>query len=88
VKVGQPPGPKTVTGKGEIMPEYLVAIHHPDDFDPSVVTEAMERDINVLNEEMDAAGVRIFAGGLSAAGRSPMARCSSPTGHTSRPRST
>ena len=25
------------------------------------------RDINVLNEEMDAAGVRLFAGGLSAA---------------------
>jgi hypothetical protein len=33
------------------MPQYLVAIHHPDDFDPSVVTEAMERDIDVLNEE-------------------------------------
>ena len=49
------------------MPQYLVAIHHPDDFDPSVVTEAMVRDINVLNEEMDAAGVRLFAGGLSAA---------------------
>jgi hypothetical protein len=27
----------------------------------------MERDIDVLNEEMEAAGVRIFAGGLSAA---------------------
>jgi hypothetical protein len=49
------------------MSQYLVAIHHPDDFDPSVVTEAMVRDINVLNEEMDAAGVRLFAGGLSAA---------------------
>src|SRR5258705_10039626 len=49
------------------MSQYLVAIHHPDDFDPSVVTEAMVRDINVLNEEMDAAGVRLFAGGLSTA---------------------
>jgi hypothetical protein len=49
------------------MSQYLVAIHHPDDFDPSVVTEAMVRDINVLNEKMDAAGVRLFAGGLSAA---------------------
>src|SRR5258705_8076020 len=49
------------------MSQYLVAIHHPDDFDPSVVTEAMVRDINVLNEEMDASGVRLFAGGLSAA---------------------
>ena len=49
------------------MSQYLVAIHHPDDFDPSVETEAMVRDISVLNEEMDAAGVRLFAGGLSAA---------------------
>jgi hypothetical protein len=49
------------------MSQYLVAVRHPDDFDSSVVTEAAVRDINVLNEEMDAAGVRIFAGGLSAA---------------------
>jgi hypothetical protein len=47
------------------MPQYLVAIHHPDDFEPSSVTEAMMRDIDVLNEEMEAAGARIFAGGLS-----------------------
>ncbi|MFA7345513.1 MAG: YciI family protein [Terrimicrobiaceae bacterium] len=45
--------------------KYLVAIHHPDDFDPSTaVDEAMERDIDILNEEMAAAGVRVFAGGL------------------------
>ncbi len=50
------------------MPQYLVAIHHPDDYDPSVETEAMARDIDVLNEEMEAAGVRIFAGGLQTAG--------------------
>ena len=49
------------------MPQYLVAIHHPDDFEPSSVTEAMMRDIDVLNEEMAAAGARLFAGGLSAA---------------------
>jgi hypothetical protein len=49
------------------MSQYLVAIHLPDDFDPSVVTEAMVRDIDVLNEEMGAAGVRLFAGGLSTA---------------------
>ncbi|MFZ0738152.1 MAG: YciI family protein [Candidatus Acidiferrales bacterium] len=47
------------------MPNYLVAIHHPDDFDPSTETEATMRDIDVLNEEMVAAGVRIFAGGLT-----------------------
>jgi hypothetical protein len=49
------------------MPQYLVAIHHPDGYDGSLEGEAMERDIDVLNEEMAAAGARIFAGGLSAA---------------------
>ena len=49
------------------MPQYLVAIHHPDDYDPSVEDEAMGRDIDVLNEEMVATGVRIFVGGLSPA---------------------
>ena len=49
---------------GEIMPQYLVAIHHPDNYDPSREDEAMIRDIDVLNEEMMAAGARIFAGGL------------------------
>lgn len=46
------------------MPQYLVSIYHPDDYDPSVEGEAMHRDIDVLNEEMVAAGARIFAGGL------------------------
>jgi hypothetical protein len=46
------------------MPQYLVAIHLPDDFDESRVDKAMERDIGALNEEMQAAGARIFAGGL------------------------
>ena len=45
--------------------EYLIAIYLPDDYDPSVETEAMERDIDVLNDEMVAAGARVFAGGLS-----------------------
>jgi hypothetical protein len=51
------------------MPRYLVAIHHPDDYDPSVAEdEAMCRDIDALNDEMEAAGVRIFVGGLRPAG--------------------
>src|SRR5271170_3635056 len=50
------------------MPQYLVAIHHPDGYDGSVETEAMMRDIHALNKEMVAAGARLFAGGLSAAG--------------------
>jgi len=43
----------------------LAAIHLPDNFNPSAADEAaMGRDIDALNEEMIAAGVRIFAGGL------------------------
>ena len=51
------------------MTQYLVAIHHPDDYDPSGEDEAMSRDIDVLNDEMKAAGVRIFVGGLQRASR-------------------
>jgi hypothetical protein len=50
------------------MPQYLVAIHHPDNYDPSSEGEAMVRDIHALNQEMIAAGARLFVGGLSAAG--------------------
>jgi hypothetical protein len=47
------------------MAQYLVAIYHPIDYDPAVSEdEAMHRDIDLLNEEMQAAGVRIFVGGL------------------------
>ncbi len=46
------------------MTQYLVAIHHPDDYDPSTEDQAMARDIDVLNDEMIAAGVRLFVGGL------------------------
>ncbi len=49
------------------MPQYLVAIHHPDGYDGSLEGEAMMRDIHALNREMEAAGARLFAGGLSAA---------------------
>jgi hypothetical protein len=44
---------------------YLVAIHHPDDYDAATVEDAaMHRDIDALNEEIIAAGVRLFVGGL------------------------
>jgi hypothetical protein len=46
------------------MAQYLVAIHHPDNYDPSTESEAMMHDIDVLNEEMESAGTRVFAGGL------------------------
>jgi serine/threonine-protein kinase len=45
--------------------EYLIAIYRPDAYDPSLETEAMSREIDVLNDEMVAAGVRVFVGGLS-----------------------
>jgi len=47
--------------------EYLIALYRPDDYDPSLETKAMEREIDVLNEEMVTAGVRVFVGGLSSA---------------------
>jgi hypothetical protein len=48
-----------------MMTKYLVAIHHSDDYDPAVSEDkAMDRAIDVLNEEMVAAGIRIFVGGL------------------------
>ncbi len=46
------------------MTQYLVAIHHADDYEPSLEDEAMHREIDALNDEMKAAGVRIFVGGL------------------------
>jgi len=46
------------------MPRYFVAIHHPDGYDGSLEDEAMGRAIDVLNDEMMAAGIRIFVGGL------------------------
>lgn len=49
------------------MPHYLVAIHHPENYDPSGEGETMVRDIAVLNQEMEAAGARFFAGGLESA---------------------
>jgi hypothetical protein len=49
------------------MPQYLVAIHHPDGYDGSKEGPEMMRDILALNKEMVAAGVRTFVGGLSAA---------------------
>ena len=51
------------------MPQYLVAIQHPNNYDPSLEGEAMIRDIGALNEEMDAAGARFFAGGLEPAAK-------------------
>lgn len=55
------------------MPQYLVAIYHPDDFDPSTESRETIEDIHALNREMIAAGVRKLACGLGKASslRSP-----------------
>jgi hypothetical protein len=50
------------------MPQYMVAVYHPDDYDPSVETEATIEAIHALNRELIAAGARKFACGLSPAG--------------------
>jgi hypothetical protein len=66
---------KIVTG--ELMPHYFVAVHLPDNFDPSKEDEAMVRDISALNKEAIAAGVRVFAGGLSPASSAKTLRAQS-----------
>jgi hypothetical protein len=46
--------------------QYLVAIHHPDDFDPPQDEDEAQRhrDIDALNREMKTAGIVVFVGGL------------------------
>jgi hypothetical protein len=58
------------------MPQYLVAVQHPDNYQlpEGEEGEAMIRDINALNREMIAAGVRDFAGGLQPAGKAKSVR--------------
>ena len=47
------------------MTQYLVAIYRPKNYDPTVSEdEAMGREIDALNDEMKAAGVRVFVGSL------------------------
>jgi len=47
------------------MTQYLVAIYRPENYAPAVSEdEAMDREIDALNDEMKAAGVRVFVGGL------------------------
>ncbi len=56
------------------MPQYLVAVYHRDDYDPSVETAAMIENIHALNREMIAAGARKLACGLSPAGKAKSLR--------------
>jgi hypothetical protein len=49
------------------MPQYLVAMYLPDDYDPSAESEATIEEIHALNRELDAAGATKFACGLASA---------------------
>lgn len=56
------------------MPKFLIAIQHPDDYDPSLEDAQMSSDIDKLNDDMVAAGVRVFVGGLQPADRATSLR--------------
>ena len=56
------------------MPQYLLANYLPDNFDPSTMTEATVRAINDLNDELEAAGARLMACGLSPASQAKSLR--------------
>lgn len=44
--------------------KFLVAIHRPDGYDGATESPQMGKDIDALNDAMEAAGVRIIAMGL------------------------
>jgi hypothetical protein len=56
------------------MPHYLLANYLPDNFDPSTVTAATVQAINDLNDELEAAGARLMACGLSPASQAKSVR--------------
>jgi hypothetical protein len=56
------------------MPQYLLANYLPDNFDPSTMTEATVQKINALNDELEAAGARLMACGLSPASQAKSLR--------------
>jgi hypothetical protein len=64
--------PKTT--KETLMPQYLVAVYLPDDFDPSTQTEATIEEIHALNRELIASGKRKFACGITPAAQTKTVR--------------
>ena len=57
------------------MTQYLVSIHRPDDYDPSVAEdEAMSRDIDALNAHLAPLNSFILPGGTAAAAHLHLAR--------------
>jgi hypothetical protein len=62
------------------MAQCLVDVQHPENYDASLEEEAMIRDVRGLNEEMEDAGARFFAGGLESASRAKALRRNFPRG--------
>jgi hypothetical protein len=56
------------------MPQYFVTNYLPDDFDPSTMSKATIQAINDLNDELEAAGARLLACGLSPASQAKSLR--------------
>ena len=47
------------------MKQYLLSVYHPEDWVPEPdVMEQISKDVDTVNEEMQAAGAWVFAGGL------------------------
>ena len=63
--------------KRKATPHYFLTGHLPDNFDPSTQSEETVRNINMLNDELEAAGARLVAGGLSAPAQSKSLRAQS-----------
>lgn len=61
------------------MTQYLVAIHHPDDFEPFSESAETHRDISALNADMQAAKVVVFVGGLASVREAKSVRVKSGT---------
>jgi len=56
------------------MPQYMIAVYHPDDYDPSGETKTTIEAIHALNRELIAAGARKLACGLAPAGQAKSLR--------------
>lgn len=52
------------TGSLCLMPKFLVTIHRPNDYDPSLETPDQREAIDAVNDAMVAQGIRVFVGGL------------------------
>jgi len=56
------------------VPQYLVAIQHPENYDPSLEDEAMIHEIGALNKEYGGCRRHVLAGGLESAGHAKSLR--------------